>query len=210
MSLTLLRQRQAEKNKDTGENVIKTESLTSTGDLPEQLAEPDDPDYAYFKSLPDNGFVLLHTLLRLSDTQSIDLDLDTLILELPEEKDDDSLYTQTETDKVSVFVTNIARTVTETMLRNEFSAICSIQTVHMGRNGPRGLRTAVIKCSTVEDVNHVISLKHGTLFHGEQLTVIPKRTYIGPQKEHQGRSIGGRASRGKGKGRGRFVKHFKK
>lgn len=208
MSLTLLKQRQAEKNKDRGESSVKGENPVVPDDLRERLVEPDDPDYAYFKSLPDNGFVLLHTLLQLADTQSVDLDLDTLVLELPEEKGDDSLYTQTEADKVSVFVTNIAWTVTETMLRNEFSAICSVQTVQMGRNGPRGLRTAVIKCSTVEDVNRVIATKHGTLFHGEQLTVIPKRTYIGPQKERQGGSIVGRASRGKG--RGRFVKRFKK
>lgn len=208
MSLTLLRQRQAEKNKDQKEAIAKDEGSATPDNPRVQLVEPDDPDYAYFKALPDNGFVLLHTLLQLADVQSADLDLDTLVLELPEEKGDDSLYMQTDADKVSVFVTNIARTVTEAMLRNEFGAICSVQALHMGRNGPRGLRTAVIKCSTIEDVNRIIATKHGTLFHGEQLTVIPKRTYIGPQKERQGGPVGGRALRGKG--RGRFVKHLKK
>ncbi|ESU36427.1 hypothetical protein GL50803_0017584 [Giardia duodenalis] len=208
MSLTLLRQRQAEKNKGQGEDAVKGEGTSIPDESTVQLVEPDDPDYAYFKTLPDNGFVLLHTLLQLADIQSAEIDLDTLVSELPEEKGDDSLYIQTETDKVSVFVTNIARTVTEVMLRNEFGAICSVQAVHMGRNGFRGLRTAVIKCSTIEDVNRVIATKHGTLFHGEQLTVIPKRTYVGPQRERQGGPSGGRAQRGKG--RGRFVKFLKK
>ncbi|EFO63514.1 Hypothetical protein GLP15_574 [Giardia lamblia P15] len=208
MSLTLLRQRQAEKSRNQGEDIAKDEGSGVPDELKAQLTEPDDPDYAYFKTLPDNGFVLLHTLLQLANVQSADLDLDTLVSELPEEKGDDSLYIQTEADKVSVFVTNIARTVTEVMLRNEFGAICSVQAVHMGRNGLRGLRTAVIKCSTIEDVNRVIATKHGTLFHGEQLTVIPKRTYIGPQRERQGGPSGGRAQRAKG--RGRFVKYFKK
>lgn len=102
MSLTLLRQRQAEKNKGQGEDAVKGEGTSIPDESTVQLVEPDDPDYAYFKTLPDNGFVLLHTLLQLADIQSAEIDLDTLVSELPEEKGDDSLYIQTETDKVSV------------------------------------------------------------------------------------------------------------